>query len=297
MSTPTRRRDDSMSLLTEVMENPLDPGYALAAQDRREGRVPPTRGRRLVLWTLAAVVTGTLLGAAVLDLRRPEPGDARTILLEEISARSEHADDTRERVDALRAEVEALQAEALQGEPEVLELARRLSQDAGVVPVTGPGLVVTLDDASRVRDPLAEDPRESDAEDDRVVDADVQVTVNGLWEAGAEAIAVNDQRLTSLSAIRSAGGAVLVGFRPLQPPYRVQAIGDPAALRTGLAESSAASYLAFVQDRYGLRVSVQTEDHLELPGTGTLRLRYAEVPDGASARGSGETMDPTEVSS
>ena len=51
--------------------------------------------------------------------------------------------------------------------------------------------------------------------------------MNGLWSVGAEAIAVNGQRLTAQSAIRSAAGAILVNYRPLKPPYRVEAIGPP----------------------------------------------------------------------
>jgi uncharacterized protein YlxW (UPF0749 family) len=67
----------------------------------------------------------------------------------------------------------------------------------------------------------------------RVRDADLQDVVNGLWAAGAEAVAVDGQRLTALSAIRSAGESVLVDLRPLSPPYTVEAVGDPAALEVG----------------------------------------------------------------
>ena len=53
-----------------------------------------------------------------------------------------------------------------------------------------------------------------------MLDRDLQVIVNGLWAAGAEAIAVNGQRLTACSAIRSAGEAILVDFRPLSAAVR-----------------------------------------------------------------------------
>ena len=59
----------------------------------------------------------------------------------------------------------------------------------------------------------------------RVLDTDIQLVVNGLFASGAEAVAVNGQRITVLSPIRSAGEAVLVGFRPLTPPYTVTAVG------------------------------------------------------------------------
>ena len=49
---------------------------------------------------------------------------------------------------------------------------------------------------------------------------DLQIVVNGLWDAGAEAISVNGQRLTSKSAIRFAGQAILVNYRPADPALR-----------------------------------------------------------------------------
>jgi len=273
------RRDASMSLLTEVMRNPLDPGYAAAAR-QRERSPDPTPRRRLpnvALTTVVAVLIGALSAAAIVDLRLPG-GDAHSLLVEEISTRTSQADDTALRVEELRGEVTGLQEQALaQDGAGVLELSRRLDTQSGAAAVSGPGVVVTLDDAPGNRAPLGSDPRNRQQEGERVVDYDVQIAVNGLWEAGAEAIAVNGQRLTSLAAIRSAGGAILVGFRPLERPYRIQAIGDPGALQAGLARSSAGGYLAFVQERYGLRVATTRADSLDLPGAGSMKLRYARL--------------------
>ena len=296
MSTPTRRRDASMTLLTEVMDRPLDPSYAAAAAARAgstDAEAARRKERRLApVTTLVGVLLGVLLAAAILQLRVPDAAlDARTVLLEEIEARTATADALTERVELLRAEVEQLQVQALSEDDEaLLDLVQRLSLHAGAVPVRGEGVVVTMDDASQVPDPLAADPRAEDTQEDRVVDLDVQIAVNGLWGAGAEAVAVNGQRLTSLSAIRWAGGAILVGFRPLEPPYRIAAIGDPD-MRTELAASDAGSYLAFVQDRYGLQVSVDAADELELPGAGPLQLRYADVAETPVE----ETVETSEV--
>ncbi|MGO1341870.1 MAG: DUF881 domain-containing protein, partial [Cellulosimicrobium funkei] len=73
--------------------------------------------------------------------------------------------------------------------------------------------------------------------------SDLQRVVNALWAGGAEAVAINDQRLTGLSAIRSAGDAVLVDLQPLVGPYRVEAIGDPDAMRTSLLRSGTSDFL------------------------------------------------------
>jgi uncharacterized protein YlxW (UPF0749 family) len=283
----TARRDASMTLLREVMERPLDPGYAAAAARREATRADPpgpaarrTARRRLLVTLVAACVVGTLLTAAVLDLRLPGAAtDARDALLREVDERTAAADAMARRVEQLRADVEAAQVQALADDDAgVLDVVQRLALEAGEVPVTGPGMVVTLDDASQARDPLSGDPRQDGEESDRVMDLDLQIVVNGLWAAGAEAVAVNGQRLTSLSAIRGAGSAILVGFRPLARPYRIQAVGDAAELQTRFAASAAGGYLAFVEENVGLRVATEGVESLDLPAAGPLRVRHATTP-------------------
>lgn len=299
MTTAPPRRDASMTLLTEVMERPLDPGYAAAAAEREARRASGAAAsgagvarRRLPITLVLAVGVGVLLIAAVLDLRLPgTTTDARTVLLQEIEERTAEADDTARRVADLRAEVEQARAQALSGDDAgVLAVVQRLALHAGEVPVSGPGIVVTLDDASTARDPLSGDPREDGEQSERVMDLDLQIVVNGLWAAGAEAIAVNGQRLTSLSAIRGAGSAILVGFRPVAPPYRVQAIGDPRTLQTRFAASAAGGYLAFVEENVGLRVSTEEAAVLDLPAAGPLRIRSATTPSASPSTTQGGTQ-------
>ena len=86
-----------------------------------------------------------------------------------------------------------------------------------------------------------------------MLDRDLQTVVNGLWAAGAEAVAVNGQRLTALSAIRSAGDAILVDYRPLTRPYVVTAIGDPATLQAAVRRGARRPALRTLQQTYGIR--------------------------------------------
>src|SRR5699024_6146466 len=86
----------------------------------------------------------------------------------------------------------------------------------------------------------------------RVTDGDLQIAVNGLWAAGAEAVAVNGQRVSATTAIRTAGSAVLVDFRPLSPPYEVTALGDPELLRSGVEDAETGAYLSEISTRYGI---------------------------------------------
>jgi uncharacterized protein YlxW (UPF0749 family) len=148
------------------------------------------------------------------------------------------------------------------------------------VAVTGPGLTVTLDDARKEGGGSADgDPRtQAEADEGRVLSKDLQIVTNGLWEAGAEAVAINGQRLTALSAIRFAGEAILVNYRPLTRPYVVSAIGSPQNLEVEFADSSAGSYVRALQDNYGVRVRIAGAERLALPAATSLTVREAEVP-------------------
>ena len=103
----------------------------------------------------------------------------------------------------------------------------------------------------------------------------LQIVVNGLWSAGAEAISINGQRLTALSAIRSAGQAILVDFRPLSPPYAVSAIGPSDSMRADFAAGSAGTYLHSLEDNYGIDSDILNVSSLSLPASSGLTLHDA----------------------
>lgn len=264
-----------MTLLTEVMQRPLDPGYAAAAADReRDG---PGRGRRRApVTTVLAVAAGALLVSAVLDLRLPGLVDERALLAEQIETRTGEVDALEARVTDLRAEVDDFGSRALAGRSDaVVQRAERLGVAAGSTAVVGPGLEISLDDANPAQDPVTGEDTQDD--DGRVVDRDVVVVVNGLWAAGAESVSVNGERLTSLSAIRAAGEAILVNFRALAPPYQILAVGDPQGMQTAFAASAAGRYLASIQANYGVRASIDARSDLDLSGATGLRLRFAQL--------------------
>lgn len=129
---------------------------------------------------------------------------------------------------------------------------------AGVA-VTGPGITVRITDGTS-------------ASAGRVLDTELQAVANALWSAGADAIAVNGQRLGPGTAIRTAGDTILVGFRPVLSPYVVAAIGDRNALQTGYAASNAAVVLAAREQLDGGSVTVSSAAAVHLPAaasTGT----------------------------
>jgi uncharacterized protein YlxW (UPF0749 family) len=291
-----------MTLLREVMERPLDPGYATAAARRAQGGAPSRRALALTL--VLAVLCGALTARSIAELRRPQPGaaEARGALQAEVRRRSAAVDAQQHELDQLRSQVAALQSRALASRGgDLAGQAQLLGQLSAEIPVSGPGLQVTLADAPTATDTSGgTDPRAPpDGSQGRVLDHDVQIVVNGLWAAGAEAIAINGQRLTARSAIRYAGQAILVDFRPLVPPYVISAIGDSSALQTRFAAGNAGAYLQALRDNYGIRAGIVSSANLELPGAGGYSTRFAHArnttsaPSPTSSPGSSGVGSPT----
>ncbi len=270
-----------MSLLTNVMDHSLDDGYAEAAARKRaagDGGLPKTLRAKLGLaagLVLAALVV--TVGAAQARVAAPVVAKEREELIDRIDQETELADGLADAVDELRDDVNARQREALKesGGSEQGELVGILS---GAVEVHGPGVKLVVDDAKQSGGGGSGDPRETSGFSDtgRVRDRDMQRVVNGLWESGAEAVSINGQRLTALSAIRAAGDAILVDNKPLVPPYTVLAVGDGERLSTRFQNSADGLYLDALQDSYGIRTAISVEGDLRLPAAPSVTVRTAQ---------------------
>lgn len=143
-----------------------------------------------------------------------------------VEARRTQVDELDRAVDDLRHQVARAEQRATRAnrlDRDLADLTARLAAQAGTVPLEGRGLVVRMADSTR--EPTS--PQNANAY--RIHDADIQLMVNALFAAGAEAVAVNDYRLVAISAIRSAGDTIMVNFRPLRPPYVIVAIGADRA--------------------------------------------------------------------
>ncbi|WP_154794173.1 DUF881 domain-containing protein [Occultella kanbiaonis] len=264
-----RRPDASMTLLNEVTERPLDPGYAAAAQARAAGTAPRHGPVSRVLVLLAAAVLGLGGVWAAKALRAPLPSgeSARAVLIEQIRERIATSEELTAQNDGVRTEINDLQVTALgSGDAQVLDESSDLAVWAGSTAVHGPGLVITVEDSVRAQN------NEPGTQEQRVQDFDLQVVVNGLWASGAEAIAINGHRLTAATAIRTAGEAVLVDLQPLVTPYVVEAIGDPQGMRTSFARTSAATHLSTLSSQFSIPSSVAPADDLVLPAGTTSGL-------------------------
>lgn len=156
---------------------------------------------------------------------------------------------------------------------------------AGLIPLTGSGIVLQLEDSLR---PVGDGASESDY---LVTALDIRAAVEELWLAGAEAIAVNAERLTPTTAIIDIGGSVLVNSAYLAPPFRITALG-PDDLYTRLSASPGFVDLVRARaDAFGIRLSFAEPEQVDIPAfAGTITLRYARplpsaTPDAGASPG------------
>jgi uncharacterized protein YlxW (UPF0749 family) len=147
---------------------------------------------------------------------------------------------------------------------------------AGLVALTGPGMVITLDDAPQRPDGAL--PVNARADDLVIHQSDVQAVVNAIWAAAADGVAIMDQRLIATSAVRCVGNTLLLQGRPYSPPFLIAAIGDVDAVRAQLAASPQVAVLQQAVDEFGLTFEVRPVPQLTLPAyDGPLTLEHARA--------------------
>lgn len=286
----------SMALLDEVLDPPIGPGYHSAAERRVAAGLTASSGSRTWLMLVICLLMGLLATVAATTLRVPDPAaaQARDQLIVRIEAAEAAGDTQSERVDVLRGEISELEqsAQDSSGPGPSVDIGRA-GLLAGAVAVTGPGTIIVIEDAPR---PANAAPGEQ-VDRERVNARDIQLMVNALWSAGAEAISVNGHRLTSTSAIRFAGQAIVVDFRSLAPPYEIRAIGDPVALAEETSSGFVGSYLAELRTQVGLPSTVTAADDVEIPAAARLTTRVGEVVEGTTPTEQSPDTAPTRTSS
>ncbi len=271
----------SVALLVDLVSNTLDPGYREAAERRAAGDGPaPRPGRERVALAGACLLLGLLLAVAYVQTHQSEPA-AKKIhdrLVAQVRSADKTADGLSAQATDLDNELEQIRRAALPG-GERSELARA-ELAAGLVAATGPGVTVTLGlpktSAAATGSSSARAGTTPITSTALINDRDVRAVVNELWADGAEAISVNDVRLTPTSAIRFAGQAVLVDYQPLLPPYVVRAIGDGTTLITSFADSAVASRYQTLITARGITFTFTETKKLSLPAATGTELRYAK---------------------
>ncbi|HEV2952890.1 MAG TPA: DUF881 domain-containing protein [Candidatus Dormibacteraeota bacterium] len=173
----------------------------------------------------------------------------------------------------LRTEINQLETRAAvrsQATQSLTAQTDRLSEEAGLTKLRGPGVVVSLDNGH----PLAGETTRTGYQIDYV---DLQDIVNLLFAGGADAIAVNGRRISPASYFGGVTGAIEVDQGPpLIGPYSVAAVGDRDQMASLLGQPSSLGDLKGRQRLFGLKLSWAGQPDIELnPFDGSLQPQYA----------------------
>jgi uncharacterized protein YlxW (UPF0749 family) len=219
-------------LLTLITARSMDEDYAHVAQKRAAaGEVAPARTRPHWASLAAVAVLGVMAAVvAVQTDREAEVNElSRAALVQQIETRRDQLRDLQHDVGELSRSSQAAASNSTTLQERLTDMqtrVRRAELNTGYTAVHGPGVRITVDNGP-------------DADvDSEIRDEDLATLVDGLWQAGAEAIAINDERINALGGIRNTGRAVHVNGRPVNAPYVVSAIGDQRTLQARLLQTS-----------------------------------------------------------
>lgn len=261
----------TMGLLPYLTAHAVDEDYAQAAARRATPTGAAGRRRFGLGGALALLVFAVLAVTAAAQTSRNSGTEEkeRQALIEQVKGRKAALEADRRTVARLQAETDRLEADLLRNTSSssgVVAQLQLLALRSGTSAVRGPGVQIVVDDAVNAQ-----------SDRNKVLDVDLQKLVNGLWRAGAEAISINGERLTNLSAIRHAGTAITVNFTSLRRPYQVLAIGDPKTLPSRFADTTGGQAWLDLPREVGLRFSMRTQRSLRLPAAETPELRFART--------------------
>ncbi len=224
-------------------------------------------GAGVMFATSAATAKGTNL--------RASNGDLPALIRDHTHKNAVSAKNLR----TLRSEVDRLSAQEAPGDLRVTQLTRKgdaLMLAAGTEAVVGPTVKVTLNDAKNVPATL---PDGLFVDDYVVHQQDVQAVVDALWQGGAEAMMLMDQRVISTSAVRCVGNTLILQGRVYSPPYVITAMGDPAALRQALDASPEVQIYKQYVDAVGLGYEVESSKEQTFPAyAGSIKFDHIRTP-------------------
>lgn len=254
-------------LLTLITARSMDEDYAHVAQKRASaGDVRPRTVRPHWASVLAVGALGVMAAVVAAQTDRQAPVDelSRAALIEQIDSRSAELQSLQAQVGDLTRSNAAVASRntTIQGQLDDIESrVQRAELITGFSVVHGPGVRITVDNGPDV-DVNSE-----------IRDEDLATLVDGLWEAGAEAIAINDQRLNVLGGIRNTNRAIHVNGRPVNAPYVVSVIGDPRTLQARLLQTSQGQEWFALVNGLGFVYTPENVDDIRLPAAPDRILR------------------------
>jgi uncharacterized protein YlxW (UPF0749 family) len=248
--------------------------------------IRPRLGRRSgwALSVASALAIVGFVGAAQWNssVQRQEfTTSAQQVLADQVSLLEEEQRSLRDQIADAEEQVQQFQRETTSSSAILTDLNNRLDVArlaSGLVAVHGPGVAVEIADSKRVVPP-GENPQNF-----IVLVDDLRDIVTALWASGAEAIAINGERLVATSSIYGVGASVLVNTSFLSPPFRIEAIGPDGLLDRFQVHDAFRGRVAQRIEFFGLEFATAAADDVELPAyVGTTRFRWGVPVEEGSA--------------
>lgn len=237
---PTRRRhleDDSLRLIDDLTNRPMDVLYTDSRLTTKPTSAVSLWATRILVF-LICIAVGVSGSVFVRQLSSDSRKEVRRQLASQLTEQTQEADELTKEVTSLRSEVEkeskAVSSWSLNQTIQDDEMAN------GVLPVEGEGITLTIANPMSVSGDNADSSlaRENGSQVRVVTDSDLQTLVSLLWQAGAEAVAINGYRLGVQTSIRTAGSTILIGVNSVQSPYKIEAIGDSGNLADAVSKKT-----------------------------------------------------------
>lgn len=194
-----------------------------------------------------------------------------TKMLKEVESEREKL---KEEITNLRDTIRVYEEKAIQGkkiEKEIKEKLDELRGIAGFTSLYGQGIIVTLED----------NPKQSPNPDNPAVGIvhhhDLLQVINELFAAGAEAIAINNQRIINNSEIRCAGPVILINGERISSPYKIAAIGDKEKMKNSLLMRGG---IIDVLSAVGIKATIEEHNEISIPPyVGSISFKYAKIKE------------------
>lgn len=253
MAQAPQHLDASMELLNSISRHPLDPDY------RKRSATPASSPSHKALILAITIFAGLMFGTSGVRFGGTSwESNERTQLINQLEqAKSRNAELKAEAQD-LNQQIQGLEASANPGAEDLND-----AMAAGAKAIAGDGIRLEIADSP-------------DDQNGVVVDQDMRQVVNALWQAGAEAIAINGHRLSSRTAIRQAGTAITVDYRSMTTPYLIEAIGDADQLAKNFQTGTGGAWLNFLKRNYRVSWKIDKAKDLALSSDSGLDIKIAK---------------------
>ena len=223
--------------------------------------------------TCAFLVYGICIQIKTINSTNSSYSTSNTVndLRDEVLKNKEKYDNKYEELEKTEAALEKERESTTSNNGELSNLEEQIKEGSkllGLTEVTGEGVIVTL------KDNTSTSPNTLVDNSDLVVhDMDVLSVINELKNAGAEAIAINDQRLINTTGIVCDGNVIQINGQKIGAPFEIKAIGLSEQLA---ALSRPGGYLSILQ-QYGIGTELVKSKSITIPKyTGSINFKYAQ---------------------